>query len=145
MIHDTIYLPDYDWTIDAFFAVTHYDVEEIMFALWDIGCDAHNAKRAYENLSSGKLDNGLTYSNYSKRKSVLVVGLASDASQFVNSFVHEIDHLGRHISKHLGVDPDSEEVSYLCGDVAQMLFKSSHKLFCDGCRNENIRSARLAE
>ena len=139
MIHDTIYLPDYDWTVDAYFAVSHYDVESIMISLWEIGCDSTNAKRAYDNLTSGKLDNGLTYSNHKKRKSVLVVGLASDASQFVNSFVHEIDHLGRHISRMLGMDQDSEEVSYLCGDVAQMLFKSSHKLFCDECRYEYNR------
>lgn len=139
MIHETIYLPDYDWTVDAYFAVSHYDVDDIMLSLWEIGCDSTNAKRAYDNLTSGKLDNGLTYSNHKKRKSVLVVGLASDASQFVNSFVHEIDHLGRHISRMLGMDQDSEEVSYLCGDVAQMLFKSSHKLFCDECRYEHNR------
>lgn len=49
-------------------------------------------------------------------------------------FVHEVDHLGRHISKMLGIDQDSEDVSYLCGDIAQALFKSLHRLFCDECR-----------
>ena len=134
MIHDTIHLTDYEWTIDAYFAVTHYDVDDIMMSLWSIGCDAENANRAFSNLSSGRLDSGLTYSNRLMHHSVLVVGKASDASQFVNSFVHEVDHLGRHISKMFGIDQDSEDVSYLCGDIAQALFKSSHRLFCDECR-----------
>ena len=136
MIHDVVYLPEYEWTIDAYFAVTHYDIDDIMLSLWSIGCDAANAERAYDNLSSGKLDNGITYSNRLMRHSVLVVSMASDASQFVNSFAHEVDHLGRHISKMLGIDQDSEEVSYLCGDIAQMLFASCHELFCEGCRKE---------
>ncbi len=134
MICSSFSLKKYDWQVYSFFAVTHYDVEAIMEALWNVGCDGHNAKRAFNNLSSGSINNGLTYSNPNSRQSVIVIGLSSDASEFCNSFVHEISHLCRHISRHIGMDPNGEEVCYLSGNIAQEMFRACHHLLCDRCR-----------
>ena len=77
MIHQEIILDKYDyWHIDVYYGVSHYDVDEIMMRLHQIGCDGRFAKQAYNNLSSSDLNNGFTYSNYDRRKSVMVVGIA---------------------------------------------------------------------
>lgn len=134
MIHRSFVLEKYDWRIHSFFVVTHYDVEIIMETLWNVGCDGDNAKRAFNNLSSGSINNGLTYSNPNLKQSVIVIGLSSDASEFCNSFVHEITHLGKHIGRYIGMNPNGEEVCYLCGEIAQELFRACHHLLCDKCR-----------
>lgn len=135
MIQHSFYIDKYDWFVHSFFAVTHYDTEKIMDRLCQIGCDERSLRRAYKNLSSGKLNTGLTYSNNRSRASVVVIALTSSAHEFVNSFVHETDHLCRHIGKYMGMSPNEEEVSYLCGDVAELMFKKCHHLLCDRCRD----------
>ena len=114
MIRQKITLPDYDnWTIYAYYATTRYAVDEIMERLWEIGMDANNARQAFENLSRGNLNTGLCYSNYSMRKSVLVIALTSSPAEFINSWHHELEHLESHIGKVFNLDPTGEDIAYL--------------------------------
>ena len=69
MIRQKIKIEKYDWKIYAYYAISTYYIDEILEHLWEIGVDGENAKRAYENLSENKLDTGLCYSNFAKRKS----------------------------------------------------------------------------
>ena len=49
MIHQRIYIEDYgNWLVDIYYGVTHFEVDEIMENLYDIGCDSMSARRAYE-------------------------------------------------------------------------------------------------
>lgn len=135
MIRQIIVLPQYnDWEILAYYATSRYAVDEIMEQLWRIGIDSTNARRAFQNLSSGDLDTGLCYSNYSSRKSVLVVALTSNASEFMNSLTHEFAHVCVHISTALGIDKQSEEFAYMIGDVCQMAYDRVSELLCEHCR-----------
>ena len=137
MIHQQITLDRYDkWLVDVYFGVTHWDVNEIMSNLHEIGCDGKTAYKAYENLSSGNLNTGLTYSNFAKRQSIMVVGVADSAEQFLNTLTHEQFHLTAHIGRVFYLDMYGEEVSYLMGDISQALYKESKKFICDCCRKE---------
>lgn len=128
-------LPDYDnWEIMAYYATSRYAVDEIMEQLWLIDIDANNAKRAFDNLSSNDLDTGLCYSNYSLRKSVIVVALTTTASEFMNSLTHEIAHACIHISTALGIDKQSEDFAYMMGDLCQIAFNKTNSLLCEHCR-----------
>ena len=135
MIRQKITLPKYDnWEIMAYYATSRYAVDEIMEQLWLIGIDSNNAQRAFDNLSSRKLDTGLCYSNYSLRKSVLVVALTSTASEFMNSLTHEFTHACIHISTALGIDKQSEDFAYMMGDLCQIAFNRVSDLLCEHCR-----------
>lgn len=137
MIRQKIVLPKYDdWEVDAYFAVSTYYVDEIMEQLHDIGIDGKNAKTAWENISSEKLDTGLCYSNYKKRKTVLVVALTSSSAEFMNSLTHEIAHCAVHISIVLGVDYRSEEFAYLVGELSREMYPMVKHLLCECCRKK---------
>ena len=84
MIKVHIILDKYDWEIFAYFAVTKYDVEDIMERLWSIGCNGWQAEEAYKNLTKNKLNSGLTYSSYIKHQSVIVTALTDSPAQFFN-------------------------------------------------------------
>lgn len=137
MIRQKLTLPDYDnWTIYAYYATTRYAVDEIMERLWEIGMDANNARQAFENLSMGNLNTGLCYSNYSMRKSVLVIALTSSPAEFINSWHHELEHLESHIGKVFNLDPTGEDIAYLSGELAMEMYPRIKHLICDCCRNK---------
>ena len=68
------------------------------------------------------------------RKSVIVISVASSASQFVNSMFHEVHHLSCHIADQLGYDLMGEDVCYLSGEIAEKMFPVASKFMCEHCR-----------
>lgn len=136
MIRQKIKLKEYDWTIYAYYAVTTYYVDEIMEHLWDIGIDGNKAQRAYRSMSKGNLDTGLTYSNYARRESIIVVAKTSSADEFLNSMTHEAAHTCVHIALASFVDLKSEAFAYMVGDLCMEIGKKTKHLMCDCCRNK---------
>lgn len=134
MIRQTIYLERaHGWRVACYYAVTHYEVEEIMQRLIDIGCEGKNLQTAYDNLSSDNLNTGLCYSG--NGESVLVISCASSPAQFLNSLVHELHHMASHIASALGYDQKGEEVCYIAGEAAEKMYPVASKFLCEHCRN----------
>lgn len=120
------------WLVTCYYAVTHYEVDEIMRTLAEAGADGKSLDRAYENLSSGDLNTGLCYSG--DGESVLVISCASSPAQFLNSIVHELHHLASHIASALGYDQKGEEACYIAGETAERMYKVANKFLCEHCR-----------
>lgn len=131
MIRQQFDISKYDWKVEVYYAVDCYYTDEIMGRLYDIGCRGDDLRTAYENLSAGKPDTGLTYSNYSTRQTVMVIGITSSATQFQNSYDHERKHLEAHIAAALGIDPWGEEICYLSGEIGQLMFEKARLMLCD--------------
>jgi len=134
MIKQTIYIEKYGWLIHAYYHQSKYDVDSIMEKLWDLGCDSETAKKAYQNLTSGTLNNGLCYSNYRNRESVFVIAKTSSAEEFANSWHHELSHLQAHIAKVFGLDPLGEPIAYMTGEIAMEMFPKIQHFMCNDCR-----------
>lgn len=137
MIRCELYTPRCDWSVTVFFAINEYWTDEIMEELWFLGIDGKNAKRAYENLSSGELNTGLCYSNYEKHRSVVVISKTTTAAELFNSTLHEFKHLSSHIAKAMDLEETGEEIAYAIGELAHDMWKDVKHLFCDCCRNKH--------
>lgn len=120
------------WRVTAYYAVTHYEVDEIMTALERAGCRGEHLQSAYDNLSSGNQNTGLCYSG--DGESVLVVSVASSGKEFSNSIFHEVAHLSCHIATALGIDLRGEEVCYLAGEIGQKMHPIIAHYLCEDCR-----------
>lgn len=140
MIRQVITLHKYDWIIYAYYAVSTYYIDDIMEHLWQVGVDAKNAQRAYNNLSSGDLNTGLCYSNKKNRETVLVVAKTSSAGEFLNSLTHEASHACVHIASATGVDLISEDYAYMVGDLCGEMYPKVKQLLCEHCRNNKIHN-----
>jgi hypothetical protein len=116
-------LREYDWTVYIFFYSRPSDSDEILAYLRSFGCKGDNLYNAKRSLKNGRKNEGLTYSNYLERESVIVIGDASSLDELMNSSAHEIDHLAKHIVEANGVDVFSEQASYLVGDLTQKIYK----------------------
>ena len=89
-----------------------------------------NGKLGDLNLEKADMDSGFTYSNKTRRRSVVVVGLASSQAQFLNSFEHELRHLCDDIAVASAMPMQGEEVAYLTGQINTMLWKDIHQFIC---------------
>lgn len=122
MKHQKIYIPNYDWIVDVYYDTTPKDAATIIKKIRALGCPIEGILRTYEQLSSGILNNGFTYSNKALKQSVVSLGRTSSFAQFLNSFVHELHHLATHIATTVNMPLDGEEICYLSGDIAQTMY-----------------------
>lgn len=77
------------------------------------------------NVYLGKKNTGFTYTDFSKRKSIVGISSISSQEQFLNTLVHEAKHVQSHICKYYNVKEDSEEAAYLIGYIIQKM----HRVF----------------
>lgn len=124
------------WLVTAYYAVTHYEVDEIMGTLERTGCKGKNLANAYENLSSGNFNTGLCFSG--DGESVLVISVASSGQQFANSAFHEVHHLASQIAQDLGWNLMGEDVCYLAGEIGQKIHPIIAHYLCENCRRANV-------
>lgn len=136
MIRVDVHIPKWGYEVSCFFAVTEYWVDDIMEELFFLQIDAENAKRAYDNLTSGELNAGLCFANPRQRKAIIVVAKASSASEFINSVSHENHHLASYVAKQFDLDPTGEGVAYFAGELMKEQFPYIKHLMCDCCRRK---------
>ena len=122
------------WKVYVYYDVTPKDTIEIITKLQEIKLPKSYITSAYTTLVSNKLNQGLTETNSKLKESIIVFTKTTNASQFVNSFVHEIGHLSNHIARTYHFNLNGEEIQYIAGDIAQQMFKQCHTLMCDYCR-----------
>ena len=110
------------WDIEVFLPITQCNVQEIMQALVRIGIDKDNLSTAYNNLTSGRVNNGITFTNPYYREAVVVIAMSMNQTEYFNLICHELHHLSVHIAMDSGYDLEGEEVCYINGDIAGMLY-----------------------
>lgn len=137
MIVQIIHIPKYKWKIRIYYAVTEYWTDEIMDDLRHIGISGEHEKQAYENMSSGDLNNGITYSCPKCHRTIVVIAKASSAKEYFNSFLHELKHVEEQIGEACGIDQKSEDAAYLRGYVAGQMFECMSPLLCECCRRRH--------
>lgn len=133
------------WRVKVFYSVTGYYLCEILLELRKIGCTGETFADAYRQLYNCEMNTGLTYSNCETRESVMVIAHTTSSEEFANSLQHEQNHLKRHIAQTLGIDPYSEEESYLAGDIAAAMHPAAKVLLCEDCRTEFMKQRRTTK
>lgn len=135
MINLTLEIPSFGWTVHFHAAVTCYHTESIIHELREMKCPQPTLKKAYDLMRSCELNTGITYSDSSLRRSVIVVGLTADAAEFLNSLEHEVRHFVDDLVIANGYY-DKEDIAYLTGELNRKLYPYVHRLLCDGCRRK---------
>lgn len=137
MIRQKFKIEKYDWQVYAFYDADQYCNDEITERLEELHLPKDYVRSAYSILDTGKRNYGITLTNSKERTSAIIITRTTNASQFVNSFSHEIYHLTNHIARVSGIDFNSEEICYLSGYISQQMFSSCRRLMCDCCRHES--------
>lgn len=118
------------WRVTVFLPITRYHVDEILDTLRSIEITDENYNTAKENLTTGRVNNGFTFSNAAKRETVSVWAICTSPAMYFNLIVHELHHLSVHIASANKLDLEGEDVCYINGDTAQHLWDLCHPLIC---------------
>lgn len=132
MIRQVIHLNRWRWDIIVYYGAGVDDADEILDSLARFGCSEGALSLAGDNLFSGDLDTGLTYTNPRVRTTVMVIGKWSSPEEFWDTLDHEKGHAARHIGDALFIDIDGEEQQYLAGEIAKKMYRIARHFIC-GC------------
>lgn len=127
------YLIKWDWWVKVFYVVDSIPIDYILQELIELGLDD---EESFISLFENEENKGYTYSNLSRRKSIIVIGETTCPGEFQHTFDHEKFHLAIHIAKEDGIDPYSEDLAYLVGDIGMQMFPIAKKFLCEHCREE---------
>ena len=129
-------LEDWNWKVRVFYIVDTIPIDFILEELESIGSTADDLEAATITLDGNLENKGLTFSNVFTRESIIVIGVASCPAEFQHTFDHEKLHLAMHIAREDNIDPYSEELAYLVGDIGYNMFPVAKKFLCEHCREE---------
>lgn len=125
MIRQRVDLRKLGWRVDIYYDARPSNADEILDALYGLGCEQRHLYKAERLLRSGAANEGLTYSNPYERMSIVVVGHADDCFQFINSLSHEKQHIEQAICKADGLDPYGEDIAYISGDISAAIARNA--------------------
>ena len=74
--------------------------------------------KAAEMLESDEYNTAFTYTDPSQHITFIIIGKATCADEFFNTFIHEIGHAAEHIATYYQIKSYSEELQYLTGEIA---------------------------
>lgn len=74
------------------------------------------------NVDLGEINSGFTRTDFTKKLSIVCIGIADSSSEFLNTVVHEIKHVQSHICRYYNVPEDGEDAAYLIGYLALKMY-----------------------
>lgn len=125
-----------DWDIRFLFSFDKSDKAKVLGSLFWANAPNSIVSQVSKNIEAGRLNEGFCFSQPSLRRTVLGTGIASSGPEVLDSTVHEIFHIVQHIAMEDGIDPYSEEVAYLAGDISREVSDIVCELSCPRCHEK---------
>ena len=115
----------YDWNVVIYYTVDEQQKTDIITELKELQPNKQTFEKLERNLINAELDTGFIYSSFYKKSSLIVIHKASSIGEFINTFVHEKNHLEMHICEALDINPYSEEAAILSGETAMQILNEA--------------------
>lgn len=119
---------DRHWGILAYYDALPSDFSQLAPILREFGCPEHEIEKAWHTCHHP--NRAFVFNAPWARMSVLVVGRVTHPAQFLNSFMHEADHLQAAILSYYRVPQGTEDAAYLQGFIGQIAYESILPLLC---------------
>ena len=119
---------DRHWGILAYYDVVPSDFSQLAPILREFGCPESEIDHAYRAIH--RANKAFVFTAPWARMSVMVVGRVTHPSQFLNSLLHEFDHLQDAILQYYQVEHGTEDAAYLQGYLGQIAYEGILPLLC---------------
>lgn len=126
MIAQYIQLGDHDWNVLVYYNASKEDSVEIADSLSQLDCPKQDIRKCLRVLR--RKNTGFTFTNTDYKMSIVCIGQATNISQFVNTCIHEADHVQAHICEYYGVPIHGEAAAYLIGHLVQRMYMMVEKI-----------------
>lgn len=135
MVQTGFHIGNRDWWVMALLDIDGVgDLNKVYESLLSVGAPDYKAREVCMVLS--RPNTAYTFTDYDGRFSLIFVARTTDASQMYDSIDHEKNHVVSHICKYYNVERDSEEASYLAGELGRLLFPAAALVLCPCCHRE---------
>lgn len=127
------------FTIDGYWEVTvYYDVDYNLFnvieeELLDKGASIALIEELYYMMYSGKAM-AVTFSNSAQKYSMVLFNPHKTKQSYINSIVHEAEHVKQAVLKYYDVEDEGEDAAYTIGYIVGQMYKGFYSLMCK-CSN----------
>lgn len=127
MTRDYLNIADH-WGILAYYDVQPSDFSRLAPILREFGCPEAEIEKAWRTVHHP--NKAFVFNAPWTRMSVLVIGRVTHPAQFLNSFMHEADHLQTAILDYYGVPQGTEQAAYLQGFIGEIAYEAILPLIC---------------
>lgn len=132
MVQTGFWIGNRDWWVMATLGVDDGDLRDVYEGLRSVGLSERKVREVCDALSEP--NNGYTYTDYDGKYTLIYASRATSAEQMFDTIEHELNHAVEHISSYYGVDPKSEEASYLAGELGRLIWPAAAWVLCPRCR-----------
>ena len=109
MTTQVIYLQDYNWLLKVFYLTDFNNPEVILDELDSIGCSSGILAQIQKMFDLEEYNRGFTYTDYNLHVTFVIIGNATNVTEFQNTLDHDKGHTATHIATFFEIDPYGEQ------------------------------------
>ena len=109
------------WNVTVVYDVWPGDLQEVARLMRRVGASQKMIDEATDNLSGWNA--GYTLTAFGWQESIVFIGRATSLREFLNTVIHEVDHVQTHVAEYYGVRLGSEQAAYLQGYIGGRLLE----------------------
>lgn len=113
---------EYYWKVVVFYNVDYGLFHTISEVLLDSGADVQLVGEIYDKMSQNKAK-AVTYSNLGKHISIVLFNRHSNKADYINSVVHEAEHIKQAMLKAYRIEDKGEPPAYTIGYLVMRMYK----------------------
>ena len=125
MIKQLINIDGY-WKVIVYYNVDYNFFNDIAFELKAIGSPVEKIDDIYYNLKYKA--KAVTYSNIKEHISIVLFNYHKSRYDYINSIIHEAEHIKQHMLKAYNVEDEGEPSAYTVGYIAMRMLIINTKL-----------------
>lgn len=122
MIKQVFHIEDY-WEVMVYYNVDYNLFNYIKKELINIGATEDIVCSIYNNMSSGK-GKAVTYNNLEKHTSIILFNRHKNKRDYINSLVHEAEHVKQAMLKAYAVQDKGEDPAYTIGYLVSRMWET---------------------
>ena len=128
MIQQIFSIKDY-WEVMVFYNVNYNLFYIIADLLSEIGASNNLIEGIYSNMKSGKTK-AATYSNSNKHVSIVLFNKHTTKEDYLNSIVHEAEHIKQAMLGTYEVEDEGEAPAYTIGYLVSQMWRVFKEMAC---------------
>lgn len=109
------------WNVTVVYDVWPSDLSEVARLMRRVGASQKMIDEATENLSGWNA--GYTMTAFGWQESIVFIGRVTSLREFLNTVIHEVDHVQAHVAEYYGVELGTEQAAYLQGYIGGRLLE----------------------
>lgn len=123
------------WLATVIYVPQERDMPIVAEALEKLGCPEKDIMDTWQAVTR-EWNNGYTWSNPSRRRSITIIGRAEDWPQLFDTVLHETGHIRDEIMAAYDVMNYGEPPAYTQGEIGRQMAPMIKKLACPCCGAE---------